>query len=326
MDFTPDSLSGHEQLKLSLPEEQDGPLEATLVRRTEYRGAKGSEARAAYERRPALLWIHGFIDYYFQDWLAAALENSGFAFYALDLRRAGRSLKKENLPYFARNVREYFPEIDWALGEITERHSVAGLMAHSTGGLIATHYSLFGAQRHTYGKLLLNSPLLALRATRFQKLLLKLLSPAGQILPRLTAPIGLNHIYGSTLHHSVQGEWEYNLDWKPIAGFPVYLGWLSMVNQATAHWGNCPPVEQKVLLLCSQSWHAPGKVIRNRDFHADTILSSDDMRRIAPKLGPLVQVESLDGALHDVFLSEQKVREEALKLSLAFLHDSAGSI
>ena len=60
---------------------------ATLVRRA------GGE-RSAH----AVLYLHGWNDYFFQTHLADVLRRAGFDFYALDLRRYGRSLRLGQLP------------------------------------------------------------------------------------------------------------------------------------------------------------------------------------------------------------------------------------
>ncbi|MEK8226237.1 alpha/beta hydrolase [Oerskovia sp. M15] len=43
-------------------------------------------------RRRAVLYVHGFVDYFFQAHLGDAFEEHGYAFYAIDLRGYGRSL------------------------------------------------------------------------------------------------------------------------------------------------------------------------------------------------------------------------------------------
>ncbi len=45
--------------------------------------------------------------------------------------------------------------------------------------------------------------------------------------------------YGLTLHREYHGEFEYNLQWKPLGGFPVTFGWIHAIRrgQATLHRG-----------------------------------------------------------------------------------------
>ena len=58
----------------------------------------------------------------------------GYAFYALDLRKHGRSLRPHQHPNFCKNVTEYYPEITRSIDVIGEPVLLAG---HSTGGLVA---------------------------------------------------------------------------------------------------------------------------------------------------------------------------------------------
>jgi len=37
--------------------------------------------------------------------------------------------------------------------------------------------------------------------------------------------------YGTTLHRDFDGEFDYNLQWKPLGGFPITLGWLHAVRR-----------------------------------------------------------------------------------------------
>ena len=48
--------------------------------------------RAAAPTRRAVLYLHGFVDYFFQTHLAEFFTERGYDFYALDLRKYGRSL------------------------------------------------------------------------------------------------------------------------------------------------------------------------------------------------------------------------------------------
>ena len=85
-------------------DDYDGPVVATLVRR-----------RAEGPARKAFLYIHGFVDYFFQEHLAAQCIAHGFNFYALDLRKYGRSLGTAPHPNFCKNIGEYFSDISAAI-------------------------------------------------------------------------------------------------------------------------------------------------------------------------------------------------------------------
>ena len=76
-----------------LPDEEDDGAVATLVRHVP---ASDPGALPGTPTTPtfALLYIHGWNDYFFQTELAQQVSRLGGAFYALDLRRYGRSLRE----------------------------------------------------------------------------------------------------------------------------------------------------------------------------------------------------------------------------------------
>src|SRR5688572_32947397 len=112
-------------MTFDLDPDDEGPVVATLVRR-----------RAERPTRRAVLYVHGFNDYFFQTHLADFFVERGYDFYALDLRKYGRSLLAHQTPNFTRSMGEYFPELDEAARIIREEegHEQLVVAAHSTGG------------------------------------------------------------------------------------------------------------------------------------------------------------------------------------------------
>src|SRR6185295_18593766 len=131
MAWQPDRLlPGYEALELPAPDDYDGRVVATLVRLTVPEAPMGAP-------RGAVLYVHGFIDYFFQRHMAERFAAEGYAFYALDLRKHGRSLLAQQHPCFCKDVAEYFPDIDRAIEAIGAPVLLAG---HSTGGLVCSLY------------------------------------------------------------------------------------------------------------------------------------------------------------------------------------------
>lgn len=125
-----DILDGYESLEIPLPEATRAPgepddveLVATLVRRA---GGERSEH--------AVLYLHGWNDYFFQTHVADRLSAAGFAFYAIDLRRYGRSLRLGQLRGFIADLSEYDTELTAAVDLVSAEHEHVTLMGHSTGG------------------------------------------------------------------------------------------------------------------------------------------------------------------------------------------------
>ena len=157
-----DTLLGQEgfwALTLALEPDYDGPVSATLIRRPLRR-----------ERECAVLYLHGYVDYFFQAHLADYYQytladgqaGKGCDFFALDLRKYGRSLTpRYPYPNFAKNLDEYYPEITKALTMIRgEGYPFVILNGHSTGALTAARYLQDGAARDAVDAAFLNSPFL----------------------------------------------------------------------------------------------------------------------------------------------------------------------
>src|ERR1051325_10378971 len=89
-------LPGFEALELSFPDDYDGPVAATLVR------LEGSRM-SANGPNGAVLYVHGFNDYFFQRHMAERFALEGYAFHALDLRKHGRSLPPPQPPNFCKH-------------------------------------------------------------------------------------------------------------------------------------------------------------------------------------------------------------------------------
>ena len=84
-----------------------------------------------------MLHVHGFADYFFQTAYAEWWTERGYDFYALDLRKYGRSILPHQTPNYVTDLAHYHPELDLAWDRVTVRgHRHVVLSGHSTGGLI----------------------------------------------------------------------------------------------------------------------------------------------------------------------------------------------
>src|SRR3954464_3170080 len=126
-------LPGFEALELEFPADYDGAVVSTLVR-----------LPVANAPRGTVLYIHGFSEYFFQRHMAERFAAEGYAFYALDLRKYGRSMRPHQHPNFCKSIAEYYADIDAAMDVIGGEVLLAG---HSTGGLVASLYAHEGAKR-----------------------------------------------------------------------------------------------------------------------------------------------------------------------------------
>jgi len=305
----PDLLPGYESTDLPLPgatpapgEPEDAELVATLVRRV---GATGTE------RRPAVLYLHGWNDYFFQTHLGDAFAELGYAFFALDLRRYGRSLRVGQLRGFVTDLSEYFEELDAAAAVLAEDHDGLVVVGHSTGGLVSALWA--AARPGRVDALVLNSPWLDLQGSALVRTLgSPLVEALGSRSPtsvlRLPPDLGF---YARVLHAEHGGEWVYDTDLKSSPGPPVRAGWLRAVlaghQQVAAGLG----IEAPVLVLASaatdfgRKWHEGLRGV-------DTVLDVEQIALRAVRLGRHVTLVRVPEGVHDLVLSAPAVRASVL--------------
>jgi alpha-beta hydrolase superfamily lysophospholipase len=310
LDWKPDILGpGYAQVVLDLGADPDGEgtVEAVLVRR--------DPQPADPPAGGVVLYVHGFTDYFFQVGLADFLARRGQVFYALDLRKCGRARRPGQTAHYVSDLALYDGELDRALAIVAAAHPGLPVLiaAHSTGGLITALWqhrrNAAGASAPVAG-LVLNSPWLdlqggwAARVPLTQALrVLGTVKPFGQLRPRPGC-------YGRTLHVSGTGEWDFDTELKPLAGFPVTFGWLHAIRRAHARVHQGLDVGVPALVLRSSRSHFSSQYSEISD-HADLVLDTAQIGRWAPSLGRQVTDVPVPDARHDVFLSIPGSRAKA---------------
>jgi len=280
MAWQPDRLlPGFESLALPAPDDYDGRVVATLVR-----------LPAADAPRGAVLYVHGFIDYFFQRHMAERFAAEGYAFYALDLRKHGRSRLAQQHPCFCKDLSEYNADITRALEEIGTDVLLAG---HSTGGLICSLYAHDGPLRDRVRALWLNSAYFDWKEDFRRKLAVAAL--LGRIFPFKNNPKAVPPAYVRSLHRNWDGEWDFDLTLKPLLGFPVYFGWVRAIQVAHARVHKGLTLKMPVLSMHSDE--------------GDIILDWKQIARWSRTLGPNVAVQAYPGAFHDLVLSRREIRD-----------------
>jgi alpha-beta hydrolase superfamily lysophospholipase len=296
-----------EAATLALEPDGDGPVAATLVR---LRPGGGTE------RVRAVLYLHGYNDYFFQTELAAWFESRGMTFYALDLRHYGRSLQPGRTPNYTGDLREYDEELGAAVEAIRSAgHRGVVVVAHSTGGLIAPLWAARHPDAPVDG-LVLNSPFFELKQPGVVRTLLSGAStvarrePLRRLVGHGSVPGGVGTHYGDSLHASRRGEWDYNLDWKPSPGFAVRLGWLQAVldGQRALHAGL--DLRRPVLVMSSTRTVTARKWDDDLQ-RGDSVLDADAIARRAPALGRHVTMVRIEDGMHDLVLSPRPARDRA---------------
>jgi alpha-beta hydrolase superfamily lysophospholipase len=309
LDWQPDMLGdGYDQhvMELGTDPDGEGSIAAVLVRR---------EPGADEARRGAVLYLHGFTDYFFQTELADFFAGLGLAFYALDLRKSGRARRPGQTAHYVPDLFRYDDELERALAVVADAHPGLPviLLAHSTGGLIVP---LWLDRRRAAGRvapvtgLVLNSPWFDLQgSTAVRGPLTQALRVLAKVRPFrvLTGPPG---VYGETLHISGTGEWDFDTALKPLDGFPVALGWINAVRrgQARLHRGLDVGVPSLIMRSDRSDFSRDYTPVSDR---ADTVLDVRQIARWAGCLGGETTVVPIEGARHDVFLSLAGPRQHA---------------
>jgi alpha-beta hydrolase superfamily lysophospholipase len=311
--WRPDVLPGYWQQTLPLGPDPDGEgyIVATLVRR----GPDGSAAAA----RHAVLAVHGYTDYFFNTALADHFADRGFVFYALDLHKCGRSSRAGQTPHFTTDLVRYDRDLDESLAAIARDTGSAQVLVygHSAGGLIASLWLDRLRRRGAtagagVGGLVLNSPWLDLPGPAVLRWAVT--STAIGVLTRLgkTRVVRAPGVggYGASLHLNHHGEFDYDLSWKPLGGFPIRFGWLHAMRrgQVQLHRG----LDVGVPNLILRSDHT---VAESADPAAlecgDAVLDVTHIARWAGCIGNRSTVVPIPDAKHDVFLSLRQPRRTA---------------
>ena len=300
-EYQPDVLgTGYEQLTLNFPDDYEGKVIATLVRK-----------KAAQATKKAVLYIHGFIDYFFQTEMAEQFNAHGYDFYALDLRKYGRSHLPHQKYYYVLNLNEYDAEITEALKIIgNEGHDHVVLSGHSTGGLTTTLYVAHHPNHPLIKALWCNSPFYNFNMPAWkEKFALPRLSALGGHFPNLRFPSELNKWYVTSLHKSLKGEWDFSLEWKKPSYPKVYLSFVHAIYEAQKEIHSGTQISVPTLVMHSHQTKNPRKF--NKDAQSsDVILSVKGIEKYAKKLEGDVTIMTIKNGLHDLVLSAPPVRAE----------------
>lgn len=300
MKYRTDILSsGFETLTIHQPDDYEGKVVCTLIRK------KSADASAK-----AVLQIHGFNDYFFHSEVAEMFSAQGFNFYALDLRKYGRSYQPHQKFNNVRDLAEYDVDIMAALRIIrSEGNEKILLSGHSMGGLIVLLFSHKFGRDGLFDALFLNSPFLEQNKDFItKKLVIPLATRFAKRWPDQLVPGGFSKFYGPSLHKSERGEWDYKLDWKPHVAPLVNLGWVKAIYEGQKKVQQGIAIKPPVLVMF------PAKSVKSlwwtdKFLQADAVVNVKDIQRYAAKIQGNCKVVRTEGAVHDLMLSARPVRE-----------------
>lgn len=289
---------------------RDGSV-ATLVRHA-----------AADNSRGAVLYLHGYVDYFFQTHVAEHLAARGYDFYAVDLRRCGRSLRPGDAKFYVDDLTQWDEELDAAVEAIrADGHDRITPLGSSTGGLALV---LWLARRRELPvpAVVLNSPWLDLQGPWLMRTVgTQLVHLLARVKPDLVLPQGISPAYGDSLHASAHGEWDFDTEWKPLRGAPTYVGVLSAVRRGHARLHRGLGLPMPILLLHSSRSRLDVTDWAPEAQSADVVLDVEQMKHWAGRLGPNVTTLPIQGGVHDLFLSGPSARAEVFAALDRFLDE-----
>lgn len=303
LDWKQDVLNGYQQAAIA---------PATLIRRI------GRPERP----RAVVLHVHGYNDYFFTTHVADALTDMGLAFYAVDMRRAGRSLQPGDKPHHITDIAELGADISAAAAAaVADARAVTGdetlplvVHAHSTGGLAAAIWAS-DTPDPDLAALILNSPFFGLMLTRWQRQTLTATPLISRVLPaRVLAHVPSPY----TVALREQGGWEFDTAWKKPGGEPATAGWLASTYAAQRRVARGLDIRVPVLVARSDS-SGPDLDTNPRHQSQDVVIDVALIEAWAPGMGDDVREVVIDGGIHDLTLSAPGPRQAFLDAVEAFV-------
>lgn len=291
-----DILDGYEMRHVQHPNDYSGKVQSTIIRK-----------KTANKAKTGILYIHGYNDYFFQKEMGDKFSECGYGFYAVDLRKYGRSIIAGQHKFQARDIHEYYADIDSAI--TTMKHdgikSVI-IMGHSTGGLIASLYMSERPDKNIKA-LILNSPFLDWNLGKLE-CVIPLVSFCGKIFPSITIPQNATTAYAESLLKQYNGEWEYNTEWKLMRSPDVEAGWINAVNNAQNILQKGSANISVPILLMYSSQSVSGDKWTPEFNNADAVLDVKEIAIYGKMLGKDIKCLKVIGGLHDLMLSNNRLR------------------
>lgn len=304
--YRPDTLgNGYFSRTIEQPDDYEGKVVCTLIKKEKLA-----------DSNKAVLYVHGYNDYFFQTQLGDSLNTWGYNFYAVDLRKYGRSLLPNQDMFFCKDISEYFADIDTCLSIIkAEGNNDVYLMGHSTGGLTLSAYLNSGSLNCSGIKgLILNSPFLDWNlGFVLEKLAVPIISFIGGCYPNFVVMKYDHPTYAYTLLKAFKGEWTYNTDWKKPEGHPKKAGWIRAIEQAQNKLMEHSDIQCPVLILSSDKSTMATKEWQEIYTESDIVLSVEDIKKFGITLGKETEYHAIAKGVHDLILSRKESRQETYR-------------
>ena len=314
----PDILEGYEARYVDQGVQFDGPCRSTIVR-----------LRSRRPSKKGYLYIHGFNDYFFQSEMGERYVDSGYHFYAVDLRRYGRSKQPWQYPYNIRDAKKYYDDIDSAIVQM-RRDGIEDITlgGHSTGGLIVTAYGIDKSDSIEVERIVTDSPFYAWNFnSTYRHLLIPSVRNLSVLIKNAKIPQGHCDGYAYSLLKEYDGEWTYNTDWKMIYSPPVTFSWVGQIqstqNKVKKHGDRL----RVPLLVMHSSRKVDGcnytPTFQYGDAVLDPVMIGEIAEKIKGKSPEEVRICVVDSGLHDLILSKRPHRDQAYDYIFNFIRQTS---
>lgn len=294
---------------IDMPDDYEGKVVCTLIKRD-----------CEQKSKKALLYVHGFNDYFFQTEMADRFNAEGYNFYAVDLRKYGRSLLPHQKRCNTRNINEYFADLDSTINIIrSEGNDTIILMGHSTGGLTTSLYCHSKGDDCPVDALILNSPFFKFNMGGIlNEFVIPLVSFITPVLPDISIPQGASTAYAESLLKEFHGEWEFDKDKKLMLSPNVTTDWISAIYNAQKTVWNGLDIKVPVLAMYSDN-SVNGNKWSIEFMHGDAVLNVKDIAKYSQNLGNNIQRLKVVGGMHDLLCSKPEVRGRVYRFVFKWL-------
>ena len=273
----------------------------------------GTQTSLFYKKKnnnsKAILWIHGYNDYYYHFYIGELLLKEGYDIYAICLRR----YEQNNLtPFYTDDINEYIEDINNLFPIISKNNYKKILFyGHSTGALISILYCNYGKFKNKIDGLILNSPFFEFNLDSLSLFCLKyIVYYLGYYFPQfLIRGKNENNINSLTSEIKKRFYIDYNKKFNYLP--QVYFGWVRTIIMNQSKIQNKEiNLKKPILILHSDKSIYPS--IDKTTENGDDTLNINDIIKYSKYIGNNVTRIEINNAIHDVFCSNIKSRNKAI--------------
>ena len=265
--------------------------------------------------KKALIWIHGYNDYFYHYHISDLLIKKKYDIYTLDLQNYCQTNINKDYLYHIKDLKNYYKDIDSTFNNLKKDYDKIYLYGHSTGSLISSLYCYDGFYREKITGLILNSPFFDFNECFIKNIILKNLIyyigvyyPTFQIIKENENKINNNSI-------DILKRFYFEPEYKLCHNGPVTAGWVKTIIDYQKFIKD-KNLDIKIPILCLYS---SKNVINNSIEKGDDILNINDISKYVDNLGKNVTEVIIVNAVHDIFTSDKKPLDFAIKILLEWL-------